>query len=196
MLKALLGGLFAAFLMAAPASAQTLTFFLGTANLEPLAHTPTVLNIEAQSATKTPQFNVNLFDDFFLINGNGKLVVNFNYALANKGQKQLPGWIGVAQYSNHEILMFDLQFGFELVKTHFNIPNAQAAHVVIYKTLNTGQLVYDYAVPLAPHANRCQEYLFTPAGWGYQLGMQTSCYWSLGSFGPSARLGTAGMRRH
>jgi hypothetical protein len=191
MRKAVLGGFFAAILMIAPASAQNLTTFLGGSNLEPLAQSPLILNLEAQTTSKVAQPNVNAFNDFFLINGPGRLVVNFNGALQNKGQVKIPGWIGVAQYTNHEI-WFDLQFGFELVKARFGIPNAMAAHVVIYQTLNTGQLVYDYAVQPSPSSNRCQEYLFTPIVMGFQQGLPTSCYWTLGGFGPHMRAASAG----
>lgn len=56
--------------------------------------------------------DVNAFNDFYLINGIGKLKVRFNSQLQNLGQVALPRWLGVAQYSNHEIL-YDLQLGFQ-----------------------------------------------------------------------------------
>jgi len=188
MRKALLLGVVAATLAIAPASAQSLTQFFQSANLDPLAHSPMLLNLEAQSASKTAQPDVNAFDDFFLINGPGKLVVNFDKQLQNKGDVPLPGWIGVAQYSNHAITA-DLQEGFEKVKAHYKMPNAKAGHVTVYKTLNTGQLVYDYAVQRTPGAPSCQEYLFTPSTGGFQLGMQTGCYWSLQNFRPRTASG-------
>jgi hypothetical protein len=182
MLKAFFYGVVAAATLAiAPASAQSLTGFLGSSNLDPLAQSPMVLNLEAQSSTHMAQGDVNTFNQFFLINGPGKLVVQFNTALQNLGQVRIPAWIGVAQYSNHDI-WFDLQFGFDLVRRQFNMPGAQAGHVVVYKTLNTGQLVYDYAVPIFPGSPTCQEYLFTPVSFGYQLGMRTRCYWTLSQF--------------
>jgi hypothetical protein len=95
--------------------------------------------------------------------------------LQNKGQVNLPGWIGVAQYSNHDISA-DIQDGFEKVKARYHMPAANAGHVTVYKTLNTGQLVYDYAVQRTSGAARCQEYLFTPATGGFQLGLQTACF--------------------
>lgn len=178
MRNALLCGIFAAILVAAPARAQSLTDFFRGANLDPLAQSPTVLNLEAQSTSKTPQADVNVFDDYFLINGPGKLMVNFDRSLQNKGQVPLPGWMGVARYSNHDISA-DLQDGFQKVIAHYKMPGAKAAHVAIYKTLNTAQLVYDYAIP---RGARCQEYLFTPATGGFQLGLQTNCYWTLAGF--------------
>jgi hypothetical protein len=180
MLKTLLYGAIAATLAIAPASAQSLTGFLGGSYLDPLAQSPLVLNLEAQSSSHTPQADVNAYDQFFLINGPGKLAVQFNHALQNLGQVRIPGWIGVKPYSNHEI-WYDLQWGFELVKTHFNMPNAKAAHVVVYKTLNTDQLVYDYAIPV-PGTPVCQEYLFTPVTFGFQAGLRTRCYWTLDQF--------------
>src|SRR5262245_757023 len=101
MRKTLLLGIAAWILATGAASAQSLTFFLATAYLDPLAQSPFVLNLTAQSSSKVAQADVNAFDDFFLINGPGKLRVNFNYLLQNKGQMPLPGWIGVAQFSNH-----------------------------------------------------------------------------------------------
>jgi len=88
----------------------------------------------------------------------------------------LPYWAGNTPYSNHDIF-FDLQVGFALVKAHFNLPNALAGNVTVYKTLNTNQIVYSYAVSRT--ATVCQQYLFTPATGTFQRGMQASCYWSL-----------------
>jgi hypothetical protein len=134
------------------------------------------------------QADVNAFNDFYLINGIGKLKVRFNGQLQNLGQVALPGWLGVAQYSNHEIL-YDLQLGFQQVKANYNIPNARAGRVTIYKTLNTGQIVYDYAVQISPTS--CQEYLFTPLTQGFQLGFRVNGFMSLGLRGGSSagRLG-------
>lgn len=176
MRKALLLGIAASVLAIAPASAQSLTFFFNTAFLDPLAQSPLLLNLTAQPASRVAQADVNAFDDFYLINGPGRLRVHFNHALQNLGQVPLPGWIGVAQYSNHEIF-YGIQSGFEQVKAKYNMPNARAGHVTVYKTLNTGQLVYDYAVQIA--GNRCQEFLFTPFAGGFQRGFQVSCFQSL-----------------
>ncbi|MFI5020580.1 MAG: hypothetical protein ACHQRJ_02860 [Alphaproteobacteria bacterium] len=183
MRKALLLGAVASMLAIAPASAQSLTQFFQSANLDPLAQSPKILNLEAQSSSKTAQADVNAFDDFFLINGPGKLVVNFDKQLQKKGEVPIRGWIGVALFSNHDI-MADLQAGFEAVKAQYKMPNAVAAHVVVYKTINTQQLVYDYAVQKTPDAPTCQEYLFTPATKRPQLGMATGCFWTLQGFQP------------
>lgn len=188
MRKALVFGVLAMLLAVSPARAQSLTFFFKTAYLDPLAQSPLLLNLTAQSSQKVPQASVDAFDDYFLINGPGRLMVNFNSALQNKGQVALPGWIGVAQYSNYAI-SYDLQGGFLQVKAKYNMPNARVARVTIYRTLNTGQLVYDYAVPRA--GGRCQEYLFTPDNAGFQLGMQVNCYTTLRA-GRSGVAGRAG----
>ncbi|MEA2839009.1 MAG: hypothetical protein QOF41_339 [Methylobacteriaceae bacterium] len=177
-MRALLLGAAAATLAFAPANAQSLTGFFRGANLDPLAQSPAVLNLTAQSASKMAGGDVNAFNDFFLINGPGKLMVNFDGQLQNKGQVNLPGWIGVAQYSNHDISA-DIQEGFEKVKARYHMPGAKAGHVTVYKTINTQQLVYDYAVQRTPGSPRCQEYLFTPATGGFQLGMQTACFTTL-----------------
>ena len=65
------------------------------------------------------------------------------------------------------------------MKAKYNLPNARAGNVTVYKTVNTKQLVYSYAVSL--NRTVCQQYLFTPATGGFQIGMQASCYWSLQS---------------
>lgn len=162
-----------------PVYAQSLTFFFKTAYLEPLAQTPTVLNLAAQSSRKVPQADLNAFDDYFLINGNGRLKVNFNRQLQNKGQVDLPGWVGVAPFNNFAI-SYDLQSGFERVKEHFGMPTARAARVTVYRTFNTGQLVYDYAVPNLPTTgSSCREYLFSPDSGQIELGMTVTCYMTI-----------------
>jgi len=182
MRRAFLLGLVACMLTAVPARAQSLTFFFNTSWLDPLAQTPLVMNLVAQSSQRVALPDVNAFDDFFLINGVGKLRVNFNGQLQNKGQVPLPGWVGAAPYSNHEIF-YDLQTGFERVKANYNMPNARAGYVVVYKNVQNSQLVYDYAVQIGPRT--CQEYLFTPVTGGFQLGMRVNCFQTLGPSGRS-----------
>lgn len=187
-------GIMAMMLAAAPASAQSLTDFFKSANLDALAQGPQVVNLEAQSANKTAQTDVNTFDDFFLINGSGRLVVNFDKALQNKGQVTIKGWIGATQFSNHDIAV-DLQDGFTQVAAHFHIANARGGRLVVYKTLNTQQLVYDYAVQGSSTARRCQEYLFTPAAKGFVRGVMTSCFWTLQSFKHPGPLSSGRLQR-
>lgn len=182
MRRAFLLGVVAFVLAVAPARAQSLTFFFNTSWLDPLAQTPLVMNLVAQSSRRVALSDVNAFDDFFLINGVGKLRVNFNGQLQNKGQVPLPGWLGAAPYSNHEIL-YDLQVGFERVKANYNMPGARAGHVIVYKNVQNAQLVYDYAVQIGPRI--CQEYLFTPATGAFQLGMRVGCFQTLGRSGRS-----------
>jgi hypothetical protein len=180
----------------ASAQSNSLTTFFSSSNLAPLSQTATVLNLEAQMADGSGQQDVNSFNQFFLINGTGKLVVQFNGSLANQGQKVLPGWMGVAQYSNHTISS-DIQAGWQAVKAKFSLTNAVGG-VVIYKTLNTAQLVYDYRVQVSPGSSVCQEYLYTPANSGFQMGVKTNCTWSLSSF-PGAMMGSTGkaaMMKH
>jgi hypothetical protein len=176
MRKAFWLGVVACLLTVAPARAQSLTFFFNTAWLDPLAQSPLLLNLAAQSSRRVALPDVNAFDDFYLINGPGRLKVNFNSQLQNKGQVPVPGWIGVAQFSNHEIF-YDLQTGFERVKANYNLPNARVGHVTVYKTIQTQQLVYDYAVQISP--TLCQEYLFTPATGGFQRGFRVGCFVNL-----------------
>ena len=173
-MRLLMLGAAAATLAFTPAKAQSLTDFFKNANLDSLAQSPRVLNLTGQSASGTAQADVNAYDDFFLINGPGKLMVNFDKQLQNKGQVALPGWIGVAQYSNHDISA-DLQDGFEKVKQRYRMPSAKAGHVTVYKTINTQQLVYDYAVQQKAGSSTCQEYLYTPQTGGFEVGMRVNC---------------------
>lgn len=176
MRKALLLGLTVAFLAATPASAQSLTSFFNSAPLATLAQSQTILTLTAQSVSKVARADVNAFDDYSLINGPGTLRVHFNRQLQNLGQVSMKGWYGVAPYSNNDIV-YDLQLGFDRVKAAYNMPAARAGNVTVYKTVNTGQIVYDYAV--LKTATTCREYLFTPATGGIQLGFMVNCFKSL-----------------
>lgn len=180
MRKAFMLGVVALVMAAAPARAQNLTLFFNTSPLYPLAQTPEVMNLVAQSSRRVALADVNAFDDFFLINGVGKLRVHFNGQLQNLGQVPLPGWVGAGPYFNYEIVA-DLQSGFERVKENYRIPGARAGHVVVYKNVQNAQLVYDYAVQIGPRT--CQEYLYTPLTGGFQLGMRVGCFQTLGRAG-------------
>ncbi|MGH6871539.1 MAG: hypothetical protein ACREHE_08535 [Rhizomicrobium sp.] len=163
-------------LVSGAASAQgsfSLTQFFSTSNLQPLAGTPTVLNLAAQMDHRTLQQDVNNFDDFMLINGTGKKRVFFNRHLMNQGTMVLGSWIGVAQFDNHTITA-DLEDGWKAVKAKYSL--GSVAHVIVYKTLNTNELVYDYASPIGSSEMNCQEYLYTPSTKGFQLGMKTGCW--------------------
>mgnify|MGYP001409867354 CR=1 FL=1 len=194
MQKVLSAVLAVAALSLAGAHGESLTKFFGSSNFEPLAKTKTVLNLVAQSEAKKGLANVNQADDFFLINGDGKLVVNFDKMLKNKGEVSIPEWIGVARYDNHAIKA-DLQAGYEAVKAHYKV-NELLGHVVVYKTLNTGRLVYDYALETGEAGTACQEYLYVPATKSFQIGMKVNCFFSLEPFkGKTAIEGAAGKTK-
>ena len=159
---------------AADAQGFSLTHFFSTSNLEPLSGTPTLLNLAAQMDHRTFQQDVNNFDEFMLINGTGKLRVIFNRRLEKHLDFHLGSWIGVAQFDNHAITS-DLQAGWQAVKAKYSL-TSPVAHVIVYKTINNPQLVYDYAVQLGGSEMNCQEYLYTPATGGFQLGMRTGCW--------------------
>lgn len=174
--KILLAAAAAVALTAGTAEAQSfsLTDFFKTSNLQPLSGTPMLLNLGAETRNRTFEQDVNSFDDFMLIDGTGKKRVGFNRQLVNQGTMTLGGWMGVAQFDNHAISS-DLQAGWQAVKAKYSLTNG-VAHVIVYKTLNTSQLVYDYAVQLGSSGMNCQEYLYTPATHGFQTGMQTGCW--------------------
>ncbi|MBV8978558.1 MAG: hypothetical protein JO261_04425 [Alphaproteobacteria bacterium] len=159
---------------AADAQGFSLTQFFATSNLEPLSGTPTMLNLGAQMDHRTFQQDVNNFDDFMLIDGTGKKRVMFNRHLMKQGSMALGSWVGVAQFDNHSITA-DLQAGWQAVKAKYSLTTG-LAHVIVYKTLNTSQLVYDYAVQLGNSDMNCQEYLYTPATGAFQPGFRTGCW--------------------
>ena len=164
-------------LTAGTASAQSdfwLTKFFATANLQPLSGTPMLLNLAAQMDHRTMQNDMNKFDEFMLISGDGKKRVFFNRHLMSQGTMEIGNWIGVAQFDNHTVTP-DIEAGWEAVRTKYNLTRG-AAHVIVYKTINTSQLVYDYAAPVGDSEMNCQEYLYTPATRGMQLGMRTMCW--------------------
>lgn len=181
-------------LSAGAAQAQfNLTEFFRDSDLEPLAHTKEVLLLVAQSADGAPGEDVNNFDDFFLINGVGRLVVEFNRELEKKGQTEIPGWIGVADYLQTEIPADkDIQAGFLLTREHFDLGDAPAGHVSVYKTINTQEIVYDYAVVQYAQEPRCQEYLYTPQTGDFQEGLQVSCRFSLSNFSSAEVISSGG----
>jgi hypothetical protein len=171
----------------AAAQGETLTQFFSTSDLTALSQGPNVMNLAAQSLKKKPVADLNTFDDFFLINGTGTLVVNFDHALKNKGEVKIPGWVGAAAYSNHDIKT-DLTAGFQAVMKAY-APKGMLANLVVYKTLNTSQMVYDYAFTI-PGSQSCQEYLYVPALGSTELGMTKGCYWKLKDF--TGKAGSAG----
>ena len=174
--KMLLAAAAAVALTAGTAQAQgfSLTDFFKTSNLQPLSGTPMLLNLGGQNRNRTFEQDVNSFDDFMLIDGTGTKRIGFDRQLTKKSTMTLGGWMGVAQFDNHTISS-DLQAGWQAVKAKYSLSNG-VAHVIVYKTLNTSQLVYDYAVQLGSSGMNCQEYLYTPATQGFQTGMQTGCW--------------------
>lgn len=162
------------------AKAQNLTTFLSTSDLTKIARTSEVRDLAAQNAAKTGSQDVNTFDDFYLINGTGHLVVNFDHSLKVKGQAEIPGWFGPASMSNKEITA-DIQDGWLVVKKAFGL-SGPVANVTVYKTLNTSQIVYCYTALPADSNNMCMQYLYTPATKKTEPGMKATCYWDLKHF--------------
>lgn len=174
---------------AASAKAETLTAFFSTSDLTKIAGTTDVLDLAAQNAAKTGSQDVNTFDDFYLINGTGQLVVNFDHSLKVKGQAKIPGWLGPALMSNKEITA-DIQDGWLVVKKAFGL-SGPVANITVYKTLNTSQVVYCYTALPADSNNMCMQYLYTPATKKTEPGMKATCYWDLKDFESSDK-GSAG----
>lgn len=174
---------------AGSAKSETLTTFFRTSDLTKIAHTGQVRDLAAQNLSKTGSQDVNSFDDFYLINGAGQLVVNFDHSLNVKGQVKIPMWLGPGQMSNKEISA-DIQAGWLIVKKAFGL-SGPVANVAVYRTLNTSQIVYCYTALPADANNMCMQYLYTPATKKTELGMKAGCYWDLKNF-ESSGMGSAG----
>lgn len=159
-------------------SSESVTLFLRSVDYKSLGGTQDVVLLIGQSSRKAYLTDVNDCDEFFLINGNGNLNVEFN----QKGEKvkecPIPGWIGVGNYIAKDEIHWDLQQGFLEVQKHFGLHEAKLGNIGIYKTLNTQEIIYDYTIDV-PGASFCQEYLYAPASGTFQVGMQTTCFWNM-----------------
>jgi hypothetical protein len=110
--------------------AQSLTAFLRDVDLFPLAQGGTVDYLEAQSTSETADTDIDSFNDFFLVSGTGKLIVNFDRELRTKGEKVIEQRHAY-DYSNHDIPV-DLKVGFSKIKQYFSLGNVAVSNVVIY----------------------------------------------------------------
>ncbi len=91
-------------------------------------------------------------------------------------------WVGVEQFSQAEIPHLSLQSGLEKIKICMKkkgtpLPNEITA-VIIYKTLTTSQIIYDYLFYYSK--NNCQEALYNTQTGQCDLGMKRNCYHNFG----------------
>ncbi|MCP4129374.1 MAG: hypothetical protein GY754_00015 [bacterium] len=167
---------------------ESLTKFFHDSDFSQISKTKTNRLLVAQKVSKTGSDDVNNFNDFFLINGMGELLVNFDHALKVKGEVKMPGWLGPANLDNKNI-KDDIQDGWQAVKKAFSI-SGPVTNVGVYKTLNTNQIVYCYTV-LPSKNDMCMQYLYTPATKKSEVGMWARCYMDL-DLKNVQKLGSAG----
>jgi hypothetical protein len=163
---------------------------LKNANLPKLIGTNQAVNLAAQPVDlQGSSTNVNSFNNFVAIGVVSSPSTQTNMTSFNQDQvilKQISvagPWIGVAQYLQSEMPNVLLQDGLIaaqacMTKKGTPTPSNEVTNVVIYKTLNTSQFVYDYSFKI-PGKTSCQEVLYTPATQGCEWGMQKACHITL-----------------
>lgn len=160
---------------------------LRKADLPKLIGTPEAVNLAAQPLDpKGSSVDVNTFNEFVALGVVSNPSVQTNMTSFNRDQVVLKKisiagpWIGVAKYTQNEMPNVMLQDGLVAVQACMQkkgtpTPSKEVSSVVIYKTLNTAQFVYDYSFKV-PGQSYCQEVLYTPATQGCEFGMQKACH--------------------
>lgn len=148
-----------------------------------------VLNLRAQTSdpnASTP--NVNDLDSFVAMAVPSIEPPRTEYSEFDKNQKvrqkasyAVP-WIGIANYTQDELKnLMGLQEAMDKLRpcllnkeTPVKIPN-EISGVVIYKTLNTNEIIYDYIFK-NPATGQCREYLYVPTTDFCFTGYPTDCH--------------------
>ncbi|TAK77618.1 MAG: hypothetical protein EPO11_02455 [Gammaproteobacteria bacterium] len=165
---------------------------LKQADLQTLIGTDKAVNLGAQYQNPNASTNdVNNFNDFIAVGDLPWPIAHTNMTSFDANQTILhnrtryQSWVGVANFKQDEIPDVSLQDGLMAVQVcmqqHRNpTPSDQVAHVIIYKTLNTARIVYDYAfIDPALTKGHCQEVLYTPATKSCEEGAVTMCHLNL-----------------
>jgi hypothetical protein len=163
--------------------------FLRTVDLMPITHTEQVINLDAQlSDPAASTTNINDMTDFLAMSSKSEgmvktWIVEFNSQSTVLAQKAYRSpWVGVGQFKQSQIPTVKLQDGLALVKsciaTKMVKPAPVKVHrVVIYKAIQSGQIVYDYIFKM-PRLSEgsCQEILYTPDTNDCEMGMVVACH--------------------
>ena len=160
------------------------------AHLKRLIETSKARNLEAQ--TKDPDAstsNISDLTDFIaigVIDPEGyTLITEFNkHQRIMEQAAYSESWLGVDNFLQKEIPNVTLQEGLDAVKTCMAdkgdpLPE-KISRVIIYKTINTSQIIYDYLFRdpnLYPGV--CQEILYTPATGACEIGMKVYCHYDV-----------------
>ena len=105
---------------------------------------------------------------------------DMDQTILHKIQYPVP-WIGVQEFTQSELPTVSLQEGLELVKSCMagkkEFISDQITRVTIYKTIQSGQMIYDYVFKdsmLRP--DLCQEVLYVPKTGDCEKGMIIKCH--------------------
>lgn len=174
--------------LSAPAFSKTnidVDGFLKSANLTKIIGSDIALNLEAQlSDPNAATTQISDLGDFIVLTdiGNEATAVEFDQfqnVLQSKNYKA--PWLGVATYQQKDIPQVSLQNGLQLVQECMAdkgdpTPN-EITRLVIYKTLNTTEMVYDYVFKDPNYdAGVCREVLYTPSTEDCERGMLVHCH--------------------
>lgn len=127
--------------------------------------------------------DVNYFDSFTLLNNNDytssvltRAIFDPKQQVTNRYRLEGP-WVGPGKFTQRDIPAMPLQTGYKFIVNNQCTRNLKnITRLIIYKTINTQQIVYDYVFrdPLLKKG-RCQEILFTPDTLTCSQGMIVSC---------------------
>jgi hypothetical protein len=161
-----------------------------TVDLMKLLGTDTPVNLQAQMKNPDAKtHNINDLDSFIAI---GVIVPTYHTMIVEFDQDQNimhssyvdSPWVGVAYYHQSEIPALSLQQGLTAVqacmaKSGTTTPD-DITRVVIYKTLNTSEIIYDYVFKDDSLPKKsCQEFLYSPSTDRCQKGMVTNCHFDI-----------------
>lgn len=157
-------------------------------DLNKLVGTDKVLNLAAQmSDPSASTTRLNELNEFLAI---AAVPPDYNATITRFDQEekiirridyQLP-WIGVDQFSPDELPALSLRDGMQLVQACMVSKGEplleQVSRVVVYKTLNKSEMIYDYVFK-DPYLSEdfCQEMLYSPATGDCQKGREVFCHY-------------------
>lgn len=166
---------------------QDIEQLLRTADFKNLVGTQTPVNFQAQLKEPFEETkNISDLSEFVAIGvihpEDYTLVTQFD--LDEKIVKQIRNvdpWMGVDSFSQKELPSLTLQDGLKAVKqcmAQQKDPTPEnITRVIVYKTLNTGEIIYDYVFKDNDLPKGwCQEFLYSPATGECQRGNLNECH--------------------
>lgn len=161
---------------------------LKNADLVNIIGSAEVLNLRAQMSNPTASTrSVNDLDNFVAMTVPDSEPARTEFVEFDKNQKILQKatfgspWMGVAHFTQSEIPPMSLQDGMDMMrscllkkKRPIKTPD-EITSVVLYKTLNTNNVVYDFIFK-NPATSQCHEYLYVPANKDCFTGHPVACH--------------------